>query len=405
MMIASLVVSAVVLLIGWMWLQLAKREVSRPIWSALEIPELAEDESPFVSILVVPHRGGWGIERCVQSLLRQDYPHYEVVIADERSNDGPWERWPAIKAPVGDAPLRIIQMDRALAETSRHAFMRLGVDHARGEWLLFTTPETYHAPGLLSRAMAYTRLQGLGVLSLAARHECRTFWEHVCHPIALQYLDLVMPMGRVSEPHARGVWASDAFVLMSREVLTKAGGHEAVASESHPAGALMRRAKALGYRVEFVKAMDLLQARPYRTFRELWAGWGADLYRLFGARPWRVIAHAVALWMWTVLPFAALIPAFSFGFWGLDAVHGWWDVVLAVSAILAVVTILQSQSVLRRVHRQNHFYTATLPLGGLCLGAAALWRLTRRLPGEGPTVEGFSLSAAKEVGSHQRGCT
>jgi hypothetical protein len=47
-------------------------------------------------------------------------------------------------------------------------------------------------------------------------------------------------------------------------------------------------------------------------------------------------------------------------------------VVFAVCTILAVVTILQAQSVLRRVHRQNHFYTATLPLGGLCLGAAAM---------------------------------
>jgi hypothetical protein len=46
--------------------------------------------------------------------------------------------------------------------------------------------------------------------------------------------------------------------------------------------------------------------------------------------------------------------------------------VLAVSAILAVVTILQAESVVRRVHRQSHFYTPALPLGGLCLAAAAV---------------------------------
>lgn len=400
MMFISLGVSGLVLLVAWMWLQLAKREVSLPIWSTLEIPELAEDASPFVSILVAPHDNGRDTERCLQSLLRQDYPCYEVIVVEGPSNNGTRERWQAHK-PTAGAPLQIIQADAMFAGGPRHALIQQGVDHARGEWLLFTTPTTYHAPGLLSRALAYSRLQGLGMLSLMPRHECRAFWEHVCHPVALQYLDFVMPMGQVGKPQVRGVWASDAFVLVLREAYTTSGGHEAVASEAHPEGALMRRVKDLGYRVEFVKAMDLLQARPYRTFRGVWTGWGTSLYQLLGARPGRVLAHAIAIWLWAVSPFAALVPAFSFGFWGLDAVQGWWDVVLAVSAILAVVTILQAQSVLRRVHRQNHFYTATLPLGGFCLAAAALWSLTRRLAGEGSTAERASLSTAKELGADQ----
>jgi hypothetical protein len=116
-----------------------------------------------------------------------------------------------------------------------------------------------------------------------------------------------------------------------------------------------------------------------------------------------VIVHVIALWLWAVLPFAALVPAFSFGFWGLDAVHGWWDVALAVSAILAVVTILQAHSVLRRVHRQNHFYTATLPLGGLCLGAAVIWSLTRKIAGVGAAAERSHFLTTEELGSPKRG--
>jgi hypothetical protein len=191
-------------------------------------------------------------------------------------------------------------------------------------------------------------------------------------------------------------------MLVSQEAYGKVGSHAAVASEANPEGELLRRVKALGYRVEVVKAMDLMQVRSYRTFRELWGGWGQDLCRLIGVRSLRVAIHAVALWIWAVFPFVALVPAFSFGFWGLDAVRGWWDVVLAISAILAVVTILQSHSVLRRVQRQNHFYTATLPLGGLCLGAAAIWRLTKRNPEEGWSAESSHRAGAKERGSHQR---
>jgi hypothetical protein len=175
-----------------------------------------------------------------------------------------------------------------------------------------------------------------------------------------------------------------------------------VASELHEGGHLMRRVKSLGYRVEFVRAMDLLQTRAYRRLRELWDGWSQSLYVVLGARPLQVTAHALGLVAWAVLPFAALIPAFSFGFWGLDMVHGWWDVVFAVSAILAAVTILQAESVVRRVHRQNHFYTPALPLGGLCLAAAAVTGLVREATWRRPSLKGTCRSDTATVRSGER---
>jgi len=246
------------------------------------------------------------------------------------------------------------------------------VEVAKGEWLLFTEADSYHAPGLLCRAMAYTLSRELAVLSLAPRHECRSFWEHVWQPLALQYLDFIAPMGGVHDPRARIMWASGSFLLIARDAYAKAGGHTAVASEIHAECAVTRRVRALGYRVECVKAVDLLHVRMYQGLQELWEGWSQRWYVLLDARPPLVLAHALFLWAWTILPFAALLPALSFGLWGLDTIGGWWDIIFAVCTILAVVTILQAHSVLRRLQRQNHVYAVTLPLGGLCLGAAAI---------------------------------
>ena len=376
-MIASLTFSAILLSIAWLWLRFAKREVSLPIWSTLKIPELAEDESPCVSIIVAAGHRVHDLERCVQSVLRQDYARFEVIVVDTTSSDEMRECLLELEATT-EGSLRILRGDlAAMACLSRPSALQRGVGAAQGDWLLFTTAHTYHAPDLLSRAMTYARLQGLGMLSLAPRQECRTFWEHVWQPVGFQYLAFIRPLERVGEAAARGVWASEAFLMVSRQAYMKAGGHAAVGSKPHEGGRLMGRVKSLGYRVEFVRAMDLLQTRAYRHLRELWEGWSQTLYMLLGSRPFPVAAHAVGLLAWAALPFAALIPAFSFGFWGLDLVHGWWDVVFAVSAILAVVTILQAESVVRRVHRQNHFYTATLPLGGLCLAAAMMTGLLR----------------------------
>jgi chlorobactene glucosyltransferase len=401
-MTTSLILSVVLLMVAWLWLRFAKREVSLPIWSTLEIPELAEDESPFVSIVVVAGDRVHDLERCVQSLLRQDYARFEVIVVDTTSSDEMRKCLLELEATV-DGGLHILRGGlSAMACLSSMPALQRGMDAARGDWLLFTTAQTYHAPALLSRAMAYARLQGLGMLSLAPRHECRTFWEHVWQPVAFQYLAFIRPLERVGELAAHGVWASDAFLLVSRQAYRIADGHAIVGSGFHEGSRLMHRVKSLGYRVEFVRAMDLLQTRDYRHLRELWDGWSQTLYVLLGARPLQVAAHAVSILAWAVLPFAALIPAFSFGFWGLDLVHGLWDVVFAVSAILAVVTILQAESVVRRVHRQNHFYTATLPLGGLCLAAAMVFRSLRGPAWRRPSGKGMGRSDAAPIGCGER---
>jgi hypothetical protein len=250
--------------------------------------------------------------------------------------------------------------------------------------------------------MAYATRQGLGLLSCAPRHECRSFWEHVWQPLAFQYLAFLRPLEHVGVAAARGVWASDAFLLVSREAYVKAGGYGPVSSGQHHEDDLMRRVKDAGCRVEFVKAMDLLLTRTYRCFRELWQGWGQSSCVRLGRSPLRVGAHGIGILGWAVLPFVALIPAFSFGFWGLDMVRGWWDIVLAVSAILAVVTILQAESVVRRVHRQNHFYTATLPLGGCCLAAAAMAGWVRAAVGNKPRLQSTTGSGTAAAWSGER---
>ena len=373
-MATSLILSTGLVVIAWLWLRFAKREVSLPLWSTLEIPQLAADASPFVSIIVAAGNRAQDLERCVRSLLRQDYARFEVIVVDAISSAETRGHLLEMEA-TAQGTLRVMPGQHSpTGGLNRRATLRQAMEAARGDWLLFTMAETYHAPGLLTRAMAYAQLQGLGMLSLAPRHECRSFWEHVWQPTAFQYLAFLRPLEQVRVAAARGVWASEAFLMVSREACVKAGGHAALSSvyELHEADHLMRQVKSLGYRVEFVRAMDLLLTRPYRHFRELWDSWGQSLYVRFGGSSLRVAAHAVGIFAWAVLPFAALIPAFSFGLWGLDTVREWWDVAFAVSAILVVVTILQAESVVRRVHRQSHFYAVTLPLGGLCLAAAAL---------------------------------
>src|SRR5919109_3098324 len=137
-MTTSLILSAVLLMIAWLWLRFAKREVSLPIWSTLEIPELAEDESPFVSIVVVAGDRVHDLERCVQSLLRQDYARFEVIVVDTTSSDEMRKCLLELEATV-DGGLQILRGGlSAMACLSSTPALQRGMDMARGDWLLFT---------------------------------------------------------------------------------------------------------------------------------------------------------------------------------------------------------------------------------------------------------------------------
>src|SRR4029434_6140482 len=46
---------------------------------------------PFVSIVVPARNESVKIERCLESLLMQDYPHFEVIVIDDRSTDNTGE--------------------------------------------------------------------------------------------------------------------------------------------------------------------------------------------------------------------------------------------------------------------------------------------------------------------------
>ena len=109
-----------------------------------EKPDLP-DNPPMVSILVPARDEEKNIERCVRSLLAQDYPRFEVIVVDDCSIDATG----SILAQIGneDSRLKVIQ-GSPLPEGwmgKAHALTQ-GYSQAKGDWLLFTDADTHHEP-------------------------------------------------------------------------------------------------------------------------------------------------------------------------------------------------------------------------------------------------------------------
>lgn len=60
--------------------------VLRSAWS--ELPQSANREQPRVSVVVCSYNGATTLRECLESLMRLDYPDYEVILVDDGSTDG-----------------------------------------------------------------------------------------------------------------------------------------------------------------------------------------------------------------------------------------------------------------------------------------------------------------------------
>jgi chlorobactene glucosyltransferase len=109
-----------------------------------------------VSIILPARNEGAHIERCVRSLLAQDYPHVEIIAIDDCSED---DTGPILdRLAAGDRRLTVLHGAplppgwRGKAQAIVQSY-RL----ARGDWRLFTDADTEHPPWLLAAVMAVVR--------------------------------------------------------------------------------------------------------------------------------------------------------------------------------------------------------------------------------------------------------
>jgi chlorobactene glucosyltransferase len=94
------------------------------------------EDFPLISVIVPAHNEQATIKECLLSVLDQDYPSYELILVDDRSEDLTVSI--ASDLARGKSNFRIITV-RKLAQgwTGKCYALDAGVRHASDEWLAF----------------------------------------------------------------------------------------------------------------------------------------------------------------------------------------------------------------------------------------------------------------------------
>jgi len=241
-------------------------------------PGYQNDDPPLVSVLIPAKDEEESIGHCVHSILNQSYLRLEVLIIDDRSEDGTSNVVREIEAR--DPRVRLITVnDLPPGWTGKTNALMTGVREASGDWFLFIDSDTRHEPENLSVIMEYARRERADMVSVLPRWRNSTFWERVVQPLAGLLLILKSPPNRVNDDaDPETAFANGQYILIRRKAYEAIGGHAAVRNKFVEDIHLARTAKAYGRRIRLARAPDLTSTRMYTSLKDLVRGWSRIMY-------------------------------------------------------------------------------------------------------------------------------
>jgi chlorobactene glucosyltransferase len=226
---------------------------------------------PKVSVILPARNEGRYIARCLDSLLGQDYPNFEIIAINDSSTDRTGEIMKAYAAN----DLRVIHIDASSKPegwTGKNWACYQGYLRARGELLMFTDADSKHLPSAMSFAVGHIVSQNLEALTAVPRLICNDFWTKMTLPVLATFLHTRFSPIRVNNPNTKTGYFFGSFFVITRSTYEAIGTHEGVKEELVEDGALGGKVKAGKFRMKMVRGESQIDAVWARDLPTLWQG-------------------------------------------------------------------------------------------------------------------------------------
>ena len=271
----------------------------------LEKKSLPDADLPFITVVVPARNEEEKIGRCLESLAKQNYPNFEVIAVDDRSDDRTGEiiqslaaKYPSIKyVRANEAPPGWIGKCSALVQA---------VKFANGQWYLFSDADTCHTPESLRYAISYAIEKNAELISFMPVQELGSFWERVVMPVLLGSFLCGDPLNTINEHTNERAYAYGQYILVRKDVYEKVGGHDSVHDQILDDISFARVVKAHGFHIFSADGRLLYKVRMYTDLESLWQGGTKNLYALIDCSPINLILIILLINTAVVGPFLSV---------------------------------------------------------------------------------------------------
>ena len=268
-----------------------------------------------VSVLIPAKNEEKNIADCVKPFLAQLREGDEIIVINNCSTD----RTEAILKELGALEITHGKIPPGLNAnfkylntpttpdgwTGKNYALHLGVQHASGDWFLFTDADTRHEPGSIDASLAFAEENKVDLLTLLPRCITGSFWEETIQPCAMAYMGLWFPIRKVNDPKSKVYFGNGQYLLVRTGHYRLLEGHGGVKEAFLEDFALMKKTKEMGARGMCAFGMEIYGTRMYDTWDTLWRGWRRIFLHAFEQKPGVIFRCVLSVFLFSVFPFAA----------------------------------------------------------------------------------------------------
>lgn len=254
---------------------------------------------PFVSILIPARNEERNLEFCLNGLLNQDYPRYEVIVLDDQSTDATPQILSRFAAK--DSRLRVLQgAEIPEGWLGKHWACHQLAQAAQGEWFLFADADTVFHPQTVSNAVGAVEYERADFLTVVPFEQMDSLGEKILVPYflisALSFIPVFLTRW-IKFPAF--TFTIGQFIFVQAQAYWASGGHQAIRDNAVDDLALGKLAVARGLRWRIADGRNRITCRMYRGFREAWQGFTKNMFAAFGYN----VAVYLFVWLWSAVLF------------------------------------------------------------------------------------------------------
>jgi len=293
--------------------------------------EKKEHGKPKVSIILPARNEEKFIEKCLDSLIKQDYDNYEIITINDSSNDSTGdiikkysEKFPKVVfVDAKPKPDGWIGKNWACIE---------GYKKASGDLLLFTDADTVHTSSVISLAVSHLLSLELDVLTVIPRMLCLDKITKITLPMISTFLHTRFSALRVNDTSKNTGYFFGSFFIIKKSTYDSVGTHEGVKEELIEDGALGKKVKESGFKMRMVDGRHLVDAVWARDFFTLWNALKRLMIPLYLQNAKTAVGISFAVLFLLFMPFPLL--AYSAIFLNIETSSSVLFVIAAIASVL-----------------------------------------------------------------------
>ena len=326
--------------------------------SRLHIPNKKPHDPQKVSILI-PARKETVRGRLLESLEKQDYPNFEVIVCDDHSSDNTED---ILNWFDGEDTRLHWFLGEKLPEgwLGKNFACHQLAQKATGRYFIFLDADVELSPNAISNTVACFQDKRLSLLSVFPQQKMESFSEWITVPLMNWILQSLLPMILVQKTRFPSISAANGqFMMFEAENYRQFQWHSKVRNQPVEDIRLARMVKSEGFKMAVLLGKNDIYCRMYKNFGEAVYGFSRNIHEYFGGK--RLIMTV----FWLLVSFGPLIIWASFGL----KLFGFFILLIIINRLLIAVA-----------GRQNIFFSVLLhPLQMISFTAVVFYNIYRRI--------------------------